>query len=39
VIVISGEFAWGLTPLPLLAAVAVWYLVLSVRRQPLPATA
>jgi hypothetical protein len=39
VIVIGGEFAWGLTPLPLLVAVAVWYLVLSVRRQPLPVTA
>lgn len=38
-IVIGGEFAWGFTPLPLLLAVAVWYVVLSVRRPPLRQTA
>src|ERR1700694_1860526 len=34
VIAIAGEFAWPLTPLPLLVAVAVWYLTLSRRQQP-----
>ncbi len=34
VIAIAGEFAWPLTPLPLLVAVAVWFVILSVRQQP-----
>jgi hypothetical protein len=35
VIVIAGEFAWPLTPLPLLVGVAVWLAVLAAPpRQP-----
>lgn len=33
VVVIAGEFAWPLTPLPLLVAVAVWFGALIARRS------
>ena len=34
VIVVAAEFAWPLTPLPLLIAAAIWLGVLTVPRQP-----
>jgi hypothetical protein len=39
VIVVAGEFAWGLTPLPVLVGVAVWlaYLVPPPRSEPVTA--
>jgi Glycosyltransferase family 87 len=38
-VVIGGEFAWGLTPLPVLAGVALWFAYLiTPRATPKPAT-
>ena len=42
VVVIGGEFAWGLTPLPILVGITLWFAVLVASRaapEPVPATA
>jgi len=39
VVVIAGEFAWPLTPLPILLGVAVWFVCLIVPRSAAPKTA
>ena len=40
VVVIAGEFAWPLTPLPILIGVAVWFAaVLTPSRRPSPVSA
>ena len=39
VIAAAGEFAWPLTPLPLLLGVAVWFAALATPARPAPVTA
>jgi hypothetical protein len=39
VIVVGGEFAWGLTPLPVLIGVAVWFALLVAPPRARPVTA
>jgi hypothetical protein len=36
VVAIAGEFAWPLTPLPILVGVAVWFAALLTRPRPAP---
>jgi hypothetical protein len=36
---VAGEFAWPLTPLPLLIGLAVWFAALATPARPAPATA
>jgi glycosyl transferase family 87 len=38
VIAIAGEFAWPLTPLPLLLGVAIWFAALATPARPAPVT-
>jgi hypothetical protein len=38
VIAIAGEFAWPLTPLPLLLGVGVWLAALATPARPAPVT-
>jgi hypothetical protein len=39
VIAIAGEFAWPLTPLPILIAMTVWFAVLGMPRKASTVTA